>query len=141
MIRKTGALLMFAIGFVLGTIFHQATGSQKHNIARTELINADLAEFRGKQVKMYITEISPGVATPRHKHPGIYLSYVLEGSGNLEQDGKPTLQLEPGVSYFMEATDAQSTWHTVWNTSKDKPLKSLSVLISDKGIPGTVFDK
>jgi hypothetical protein len=33
------------------------------------------------------------------------------------------------------------SWHAVWNTSRTEALKTLVVLINDKGQPATVFAK
>jgi quercetin dioxygenase-like cupin family protein len=134
--------LAFALGAVFGALGNQAAGSDNSAISRTPLIDADLVEFEGKEVRMYTVEIAPGAMTPRHRHPGHYLTYILKGTGVVQEDGKPDLELRPGVTYYYHpAADKPPTWHTVWNTSKTEPLVSLSVLITDKGKPGTIYDK
>lgn len=111
-------------------------------VSRVELINADLAEFPGKEASLYTVELAPGAITPQLRHPGHYFSHVLEGTRVLEEDGKPERSLTPGIAYCTYAAAGQPVfWHTVWNTSQTRPLRTLSVLIIDKGVPGTVFDK
>jgi len=99
-------------------------------------------EFPGKEVRLYTVELAPGAITPQHRHPVHYFSHVLEGTGVLEEDGKPERSLTPGIAHYTHATANQPVfWHTVWNTSQTRPLRALSVLIIDKGVSGTVFDK
>jgi len=142
--QKTTAMLVLAtsFGMVIGAVGNRAVSAQKPQISRTEIINADLVECNGKEVRMYTTELAPGVMTPRHRHPGHYLTYVLEGTGVVEEDGRPELKLGPGVSYYIHTSpERPASWHSVWNTSKTQPLISLSFLITEKGQAGTVFDK
>jgi|APFre7841882724_1041349.scaffolds.fasta_scaffold02364_10 quercetin dioxygenase-like cupin family protein len=135
-------VLATAFGIAIGALGHQAIGSDKPKIARTELMNIDLSDMPGKIAHMYTMELAPGLMTPRHSHPGHYLVYVLEGTGIVEQDDRPTLHLSPGVSYYIHSPFlTPDSWHSVWNTSKTQTLKTLVVLINDKGQPGTVFDK
>lgn len=143
MLKKTAGMfaLATALGMVIGAAGHRAISSEKPQVARTELMNVDLADLPGKIAHMYIVELAPGLMTPRHSHPGHYFVYVLEGSGVVEEDGKPTLHLSPGGSYYIHAPSAPASWHFVWNTSQTQPLKTLVVLINDTGQPGTVFEK
>lgn len=144
MLKKTAGMLTLAmsLGIVIGAIGNHAISSEKPQISRTELINADLVDMKDKVAHMYTTELAPGVLTPRHSHPGHYFTYVLEGSGIVEEDGKPTLHLSPGASYYIHSsTEKPVSWHSVWNTSKTEPLKTLVVLINSKDQKSTVFEK
>lgn len=135
-------VLAAALGITFGAFGNQAISSEKPQIARTELMNIDLADMPGKVAHIYTMELAPGLMTPRHSHPGHYLVYVLEGTGIVEQDDKPTQHLSPGVTYYIHSPSVTpDSWHSVWNTSKTQPLKTLVVLINEKGQPGTVFDK
>lgn len=142
MIRKVISLaLVFSLGGIVGALGNQALSSEKSAISRTPHINADLVEYQGKEARMYTVQIAPGAMTPRHRHPGHYFTYILEGNGLVLQDDKPDIELKPGASYYIHSPDDKpATWHTVWNTSKTEPLVSLSVLIIDKGRPGTAYD-
>ena len=44
-------------------------------------------------------EIEPGVTVPRHTHPGIESSYVLEGGFELPIQGQPTRMLKAGDGF------------------------------------------
>jgi quercetin dioxygenase-like cupin family protein len=134
--------LATALGIAIGAAGQPAISSDKPQIARTELMNIELADMPGKIAHMYTMELAPGLMTPRHSHPGHYLVYVLQGTGIVEQDDKPTLHLSPGMSYYIHSPSATpDAWHSVWNTSKTEALKTLVVLINDSGQPGTVFEK
>lgn len=110
--RFAAALALgLALGVLAGVWGSRAADAQGRTTARTELVTLGLAECGGKEVRMYTTEIGPGVITPRHAHPGVYLVYVLEGSGTLERDDKPPLELRPGVSYAIDGMAALSVWH------------------------------
>ena len=144
MLKITAGTLALAasLGIVIGAVGNQALSSEKPLISRTDLIHADLIDSKDKVAHMYTVELAPGVMTPRHSHPGHYFTYVLEGSGVVEEDGKPTLSLKPGVSYYIHtSSEKPASWHSVWNTSKTQPLKTLVVLINDKTQPHTVFEK
>jgi quercetin dioxygenase-like cupin family protein len=135
-------MLAFSCGILLGALGEHALSAQKSTVSRVELINADLAEFPGKEARLYTVELAPGAITPRHRHPGHYFSYVLEGTGVLEEDGKPERSLKPGIAYYAHTAPGHpAPWHSVWNTSETQPLRTLAILITDKGKPGTVFDK
>lgn len=141
--KSAGVLaLTMSMGIVIGAIGHHAISSDKPPISRTELFQTDLIDLKGKVALMYTTELAPGVLTPRHNHPGHYFAYVLEGSGIVEEDGSSTRHLKPGISYYIHSSpEKPAPWHSVWNTSKTEPLKTLVVLINDKGQKGTVFEK
>lgn len=141
--RNSAVMLAAAsVGMAVGAIGSQAIVPAKPTVLRTELVNADLAACAGKEVRMYTTELMPGVITPRHRHPGQYFSYVLEGEGVLEEDGKSPLTLGPGVAYHIDALPGQpESWHTVWNTGSTQRLRTVVVLIADKGKPTTLFEK
>ena len=144
MLKKTVGMLTLAMsaGIFIGAIGNHAISSEKPPISRTELINADLVDQKDQVAHMYISELAPGVLTPRHSHPGHYFTYVLQGTGVMEEDGKPTRPLSPGVSnYIYSSPEQPAPWHSVWNTSKTEPLKTLVVLINNKDQKSTVFEK
>lgn len=141
--KSTVILMVLAAGggFAAGAAVEQALSAQKPVVSRVELVVADLAGAPGKELRMYTTELAPGAITPRHRHPGQYFVYVLEGSGQLEQDGKIARTLSPGSVYAIDdMAEGTGAWHTLWNTDPSRPLKSLAVLVADKGAPGTRFE-
>lgn len=141
--NRTAVLMMLAVssGFAAGAAVEHAMSAQRPVVSRVELIVADLAGTPGKEIRIYTTELAPGAITPRHRHPGQYFVYILEGSGQLEQDGKIARTLGPGSVYAIDDAAAENgSWHTLRNTDPGRPLKSLAVLVADKGQPGTRFE-
>jgi quercetin dioxygenase-like cupin family protein len=90
----------------------------------------------GKEVTIYMAEIPPGARTGKHYHPGDEFIYVLEGSGVLEEQGKPAITLKPGIAlHYVSAAEKAAYVHEAKNTSDTAPLKVLAVLITEKGQP------
>ena len=105
-----------------------AAFAQQAAIKRTPL---QKAEFPDGYVSVSgIAEVPAGAFAGRHTHPGVELSYVLEGEIDLIVEGKPDQHLKPGDSYQM----APGVTHDVKVTG-DKPLKLLSVYVVDKTKP------
>ncbi|HUR19616.1 MAG TPA: cupin domain-containing protein, partial [Vicinamibacterales bacterium] len=57
----------------------------------------------GRHVVQARAEFQPGVASGRHTHPGEEISYVLEGQVEVTIDGKPTVVVKPGETFFIPA--------------------------------------
>ena len=65
----------------------QVAQAQQLGIRRTELQRHDLS-VPGREVVQVRVEFDPGVAFPRHKHPGEEIVNVLEGSLEYQVEGK-----------------------------------------------------
>jgi quercetin dioxygenase-like cupin family protein len=102
--------------------------AQQAAIKRTPLQKAEFPD--GFVSVSGIAEVPAGAFAGRHTHPGVELSYVLEGEVDLIVEGKPDQHLKPGDSYQM----APGVAHDVKVTG-DKPLKLLSVYVVDKTKP------
>ena len=142
--KNTVAMLALAaaLGVAVGVIGSRAVGAQQKPITINQLINRDVDGVEGKVAHMYTVELAPGVLTPRHWHPGNYFAYVLEGSGFMEEDGRPPIPLTPGTPYYIySSSDKPAYWHAGRNGSTTEPLKLLVVLIGDKGQLITNFEK
>jgi quercetin dioxygenase-like cupin family protein len=106
----------------------QALRAQQPGFKRTELQKHDLATPRGEVVQAR-AEFDPGGAVGRHTHPGEEVSYVLEGSIELEVDGK-TQTVEAGKPFFIPA----GVVHAAKNNGQGK-ASVLSTYIVEKGKP------
>ena len=120
-----------AVGIILGAIGDQFLHAQSEPIKRTVLLKTDLAGMEGKEAILALAEIAPGAATGKHTHPGQEFGYVLEGSGRLEIEGKPSIPLTPGTAVYQPSTQV----HRGVNDSSTAPLKIFSVYIVEKGQP------
>ena len=76
-----------------------------------------------------MAEIPSGAQAGRHRHNGIELGYVLEGSVQLEHDGEKTRTLTAGQGFKNEPGV-----HNAQNTGR-VPVRILAVYIVQKGKP------
>jgi quercetin dioxygenase-like cupin family protein len=84
-----------------GLALHVAQGQQP-GFNRTDLQQHDLS-IPGREVIQVRVELAPGVASPKHTHPGEEIIYVLEGSLEYEVEGKPPVTLKAGDVLFIPA--------------------------------------
>lgn len=96
---------------------------------RVELQRHDLATPEREAV-LARGEFAPGAVVPRHTHPGDEVGYILEGEMTIELDGKPSLKLKAGDSFFVPAGQV----HMASNTSK-ATAAILSTYVVEKGKP------
>jgi quercetin dioxygenase-like cupin family protein len=75
-------------------------------------------------------EIDPGVTVPRHTHPGIESSYVLEGEFELPVQGQPTRIVKTGDGFQIPP----ETPHAGGKPS-DKKFKLAITYVVEKGKP------
>ena len=134
--RRTALMLGLALaaGIAVGVIGDQVLNAQQEPVKRTVLLRTDLAGMEGKEVLMINVEIAPGAVSGKHYHHGHELAYVLEGSGILEIEGKPPVTLKAGEAAYQPPKQV----HEGKNTSTTAPLKTLSIVIAEKGQPITV---
>jgi quercetin dioxygenase-like cupin family protein len=78
-------------------------------------------------VILALTEIAPDQIAARHTHPGVEISYVLEGEGDFVIEGKGKMHVKAGQSFRLEA----GVKHSVVNGAG--PMKILANYIIPKG--------
>ena len=109
--------------------------AQQPGIKRTDLQRHDLS-VPGREVIQVRVELAPGVAFPKHSHPGEEIIYVLEGSLEYEVEGKPPVTLKAGDVLFIPA----GTIHSAKNGGSVNGAE-LATYIVDKGKPLVVLAK
>jgi quercetin dioxygenase-like cupin family protein len=123
-------IVTLAVGAALGVMGSHMVSAQQGSEKRTVLVNTDLVGPEGYEVRIWRTDIPPGVVGAKHYHPGTECIYVLEGALNLE---------EGGASAHLKAGDAHcvppKTVLVPSNASNTEPYKSLVVMIAPKGQP------
>src|SRR5215475_7799842 len=121
-----------AAAFALGvTVDHLAfAGQQQPAIKRTILQRQDDPASPKYEAVMGISEIPPGATSGRHRHPGIELAYILEGSVELEHDGKPPVTVKAGEA----SMNPLGGIHIATNRGT-VPVKILTVYVVEKGKP------
>jgi quercetin dioxygenase-like cupin family protein len=103
--------------------------AQQPGIRRTILLRTDDPGNPKYEAVMGIAEIAPGAMAGRHRHPGIEIGYVLEGSVTLEHEGGPAKTLNAGDAFKNEPG-----LHNAKNTGTT-PVKILAVYLVEKGKP------
>ena len=122
-----GALVLFTAGFA-GAVGYRAGSAQQPGVQRNELLRVDEPGSTTHEAIMLVVQFAPGAAVPRHRHPGLELGYLLEGSVILEHEGRPAQTLKPGDSF------SNSGAHAARNAGAG-PAKLLVVYLVEKGKP------
>ena len=104
-------------------------------IKRTDLMKEDLS-VPGREVVQVLVEFAPGVAFPRHSHPGEELVYVTEGLIEYQLEGRQPVTLKAGDVLFIP----HGTPHTAKNVGPGKAAE-LATYIVEKGKPPLVLSK
>ena len=121
-----GALV---IGSLLGMGLERALIAQQPGLTRTMLQRTDDPGSSKYEVVMALAQIPPGASSGKHRHPGVEVAYVLEGSVVVEREGLPTETHSAGTAFKNEGVV-----HNAKNTGS-KPAKILTTYIVEKGKP------
>src|SRR5947207_12046308 len=81
-----GAAMLACVGVGIGV--DRVAFAQQPGIKRTILLRADDPSSAKYEAVMAIAEIAPGAMSGRHRHPGIEVAYILDGSVIIERDGQ-----------------------------------------------------
>jgi quercetin dioxygenase-like cupin family protein len=123
------AILATATLLLTGLIGASTAGAQQSGFKRTVIQQGDLS-IAGHESVTAVAEFQPGATVGRHTHPGEEVGYILEGTIILEQDGKPSVTLGPGRTFFIPA----GTVHNATNRGT-APARVLANYIVEKGKP------
>jgi quercetin dioxygenase-like cupin family protein len=128
--KLTLAAAALAVG-VMGAWGIQSLEAQDKAAAfkRTPLQKHDLTAH-GREGVQVLAEFAPGAAAGKHTHPGEEMGYILEGTLQLQIEGKPPVTLNAGQAFFVPA----GVVHDGKNVGKG-PLKVLATYIVEKGKP------
>ena len=75
---------------------------QPQGIKRTDLMRNDLSA-PGREVIQVLVEFAPGVAFPKHSHPGEEIAYITEGELEYALEGRAPVTLKAGDALFIPA--------------------------------------
>ena len=128
-LRTIIILALLTCGAAIGVGVDRLALAQQPGIKRTILLRTDEPGSQTHEAVMGVAEIAPGAMAGKHRHPGIEIGYVLEGSVTLEHEGEPPRMLKAGDS-FENAPGV----HNAKNTGKT-PVKILAVYLVEKGKP------
>jgi quercetin dioxygenase-like cupin family protein len=127
-------VITLVVGAALGVIGSRIMAAQQESERRTVLLTTDLGGIEGHELRMWRTDIGPGVIGAKHYHPGTECIYVLEGALILEKEGEAPANLKAGEAHCVPPKKVL----VPRNASNTDPYKSLVVMIAPKGQPLTV---
>ncbi|HKW65579.1 MAG TPA: cupin domain-containing protein [Candidatus Acidoferrum sp.] len=86
--------------------------------------------LNGWQATIRELTFPPGLASPKHTHPGFVLGYILEGKFRFHVEGQPEVVLLAGEAFF----EAPGAIHLPSGSpSATKPARVLVVAFGEKG--------
>ena len=126
MSRKIFYVALFVTALAFGGALAIA---QQAGFKRIELQRGDLS-VEGREAVQMLVELPKGAVAGRHTHPGEEIGYILEGTVEMEIEGRAPQTLKAGETFFIPAGKA----HSVRNVGK-KTAKAISTFIVEKNKP------
>lgn len=126
---KYPMLISITVVAAAGLFGIHALNAQQPGFKRVELQRGDLS-VPGYEAVMVRAEFDPDGVVGRHTHPGEEMGYIIEGTMQLEIDGKPPLISKAGDVYFIPA----GAIHSGKNIGKTQ-AKILATYVVEKGKP------
>ena len=124
---KTRKICVVAAVLMASGIASQIAPAQQAGLKRTDLQRHDLS-IPAREVVQALVEVAPGVAAPKHTHPGEEIIYVVEGSLEYEVEGKPPMTLKAGEVLFIP----YGTVHSAKNVGSGNAVE-LATYVVEKG--------
>lgn len=94
------------------------------------LTTLDRAEFPDDRYVTLMVLIENAAGAPRHTHPGLEMTYILDGEGTLKVDGQPDQAFKPGDCIKIPT----GLPHSI-EVRGDKPGRALQFLVIEKDKP------
>jgi hypothetical protein len=79
---------------------------------------------------VFLVEFAPGAWEAKHTHPGPLIGYILQGTFDLEHEGRATAAYKADQAFYVEPGKI----HAAINSS-DKPVKFIVTLVVEKVSP------
>ena len=114
------AMAALVAGAVLAPLGAQA---QTPGVTRTDLQRHDLS-VPGHEAVQVRVDLAPGVAFPKHTHPGEEIIYVLEGTLEYQIEDKPPVTLKAGGVLFIPAGTIHAARNVARETGRSSPRTS-----------------
>ena len=103
--------------------------SWQQGLHRTDLLRDDLGAA-DREVIQVLVDFDPGVAAPRHAHPGVEVAHVISGTFEYQLEGRAPVTLKAGDSLYIP----EGVAHVAKNTGQDK-ASELATYVVKKGEP------
>jgi quercetin dioxygenase-like cupin family protein len=95
----------------------------------TTLLTKDLIVRPNQEISMLTVEYAPGESSPKHRHYGQVMVYVLEGTVRMQIEGQQPVTLTRGQTFYEGPDDV----HLVSaNASQTEPAKFLVFKVQSK---------
>jgi quercetin dioxygenase-like cupin family protein len=98
---KVAIIVVVVMAFSGWGVLADQAAAPAPSVTRTVLRQQDLA-VPGYASALVRVDVPVGAREGRHRHPGTLIAVVAEGNFTLDYEGKPTLQLKPGDTFFVE---------------------------------------
>jgi len=128
-LTKTTRVMAIAALIAGSVLTLQVAQAQQAGVKRTDLQRHDLS-VPGHEAVQVRVDLEPGVAFPKHTHPGEEIIYVLGGTMEYEIEGKPPVTLKAGDVLFIPA----GTIHAAKNVGSGT-ASELATYVVEKGRP------
>ena len=122
--HKTATFLAVALSLAAGT----TSASAQEPFVRAPLQKSEYPA--GYETHIMLVTSAPGALLPRHTHPGVEMSYVVEGELTVTIEGKADLVVKAGSSFSVPP----GAVHSAKNTASI-PTKVLATFVIEKGKP------
>jgi quercetin dioxygenase-like cupin family protein len=119
-----------ACGAAIGIGIDRAVVAQQPGIKRTVLQRVDDPGSKTHEAVMAVAELAPGGTAGRHRHPGVEIGYVLEGTVVFEHAGRQPVTKKAGEFFQNDVAAA----HDAKNVGS-APAKVLAIYVVEKGKP------
>ncbi len=124
--------LALLAGAAIGVSADRLAAAQQPGIKRTELLRSEVPGDPAYEAVMAVAEIPAGMSAGAHRHNGIELGYVLDGSIELIHEGQENRTLSAGQGFKNEPGV-----HNAKSVGKG-PVRILAIYIVEKGKPLSV---
>ena len=122
---------IFVLGAIVGSYAIPAVNAQFRNVTNNRLLTVDLAGWcEGKEVTVELSDAGAGTSG-KHYHHGHSFTYIIEGSEEYVQEGKPVKTVKAGDVLH----EVPMGIHTAANQTR---VKLLTFRLMEKGKPATV---
>lgn len=99
------------------------------------LLETPLLGTEDRIYRLYVIDLGPGGATPRHMHPGDEIALVTEGRVVLELAGAAPRMVETGQTLH----PPPMVPHVARNASDSAPARLMVTSITEAGKPSTIL--
>lgn len=133
-----GSLAALVIGTIAAVSASSAQQSSSASHARPVLA-AELPDIPGKTITAVEVDLAPGEKSPRHRHAGSVLAFVLSGEIRSQNSATgPSRIYRAGEAFF----EPPGSSHLISeNVSDEKPARLLAVFVADSGARLTTPEK